>query len=92
MELLLGYRGLEFLITQDLLEAAARNFLTGKRLVEWIFQQRQRLKVTDRVASAAVGNELPGDEIVDLFLQHRYDLMRGIPEDVLGRIAGNPSS
>ncbi|KAH8665926.1 heterokaryon incompatibility protein-domain-containing protein [Tricladium varicosporioides] len=82
-------RGGEVKITEAVVEAAARNWKSGKEVIAFLLERRGgEFKITEDVLKAAAGNWESGTEVIVLLLEERGGEVK-ITEDVLKAAAGN---
>lgn len=74
MRLLLQEKGHDFIVTEDLVEAAVRNYYCGKEIFKLLLDFRGvEVKVSEKVVKNAASNPFHGEEIIKLLLERRRD-------------------
>ncbi|CAO2653033.1 Nn.00g024440.m01.CDS01 [Neocucurbitaria sp. VM-36] len=68
----LGRRGSEVTITEEVVEAAARNLRKGDEVMQALFEHRgSEIKITEKIVKAAVRNTVNGRAVINFILQKR---------------------
>nr|XP_036589824.1 ankyrin repeat domain-containing protein 28 [Colletotrichum truncatum]KAF6801829.1 ankyrin repeat domain-containing protein 28 [Colletotrichum truncatum] len=85
---LLSEGGEQVKITQDIVEAAARDTEFGEELMKLLLEERgDEITITEEVVKAAVGNQAYGESIFRLLLEKRGEI--AITEEVVKAAVGN---